>query len=546
MGPGGGGGFRSTEFYLVYPRQLAMPWFSMYNPRLKRGVYYATHDPVAREKVLRFEMHPSLARNRLGTNWPTSAEIARMRRKHPPGVVMHWVYLPFLPPGGSFRSAPAVLECHEGDWHAAAKIYRRWFVSQFPLPRPTSWLRRAQAVLNVIFLLPEGNVLWRFRDIPRLAREAARYGVKALLVSGWWTGGHDNQYPDYRPDPRLGTWSALRKGIAAAHRLGVKVYFFSNIQTVDLSTPWYKRKLHEYATTKPNGFDWWMSFGMGTVLARMGYTAPPLGNCDPAFPAYRRIIVRQMRKLAEAGADGVHYDKVIVCFPNTNPCPPASPDRSMYEGVLKCMEETLRECRKVHPEFCVGVESSWDRLLPYCDSWWDWVDGLDHVRALKYAFPEWLPTTAVVQAYDYNSVNNAVRMGNQLLIGPAHWSQSLHDEQMRPLAGYIREVLRIREELADTLYLGEFLDHQEVRVLERPQLKFNSHRNPKTGQRACVLVNQGRTPLTTTTTFAKNPGGRVRIHRPFGKTLNARLSARVTIPGERFAVVVEDERKGMA
>src|SRR5207244_757174 len=100
-----------------------------------------------------------------------------------------------------------------------------------------------------------------------------------------------------------------------------------------------------------------------------------------------------MRHLAEAGADGIHFDKVFAHPPlNFNPGPGLSPDQSWYTGVLRCMEETLATCQEVQPDFGLSVESSWDRLLTYSDAWWQWHDGLEgavsppHPR-LQYSTP---------------------------------------------------------------------------------------------------------------------------------------------------------------
>src|SRR5712692_4193361 len=84
------------------------------------------------------------------------------------------------------------------------------------------------------------------------------------------------------------------------------------------------------------------------------------------------------------------------------------------------------------------------RSLGHGTSWRrQWHDMLDHIPAMKYTFPEFMATFAVVQPWDYNNVNNAIRYGYQ---------------------AYVAEVLRIRDELKETVFLGEFLDMLEVSV----------------------------------------------------------------------------------
>ncbi|HMN28550.1 MAG TPA: DUF6259 domain-containing protein, partial [Caldilineaceae bacterium] len=388
MGVGGGGGMRFPEYYVHYPVEIGMPWFDMANADLNRGLYYACLDTVPRFNTLRFEMHPGLARNRLTGNWPTDEEIAPMIDQYPPGLVMHWVNFPYTEPGERFTSPPVVVQSHAGDWHTAAQIYRQWFVAHFPLRQAEqSWLRQAQAIQDTMFMLPEGNVMLQFKDIPQWAKDARDYGVNAVLVSGWNVGGHDNQYPNYTPDPNLGTYEELATTIRACHELGVKVFFFANVQPVDISTDWYRDELHKYRMMNYKGQITYSGWGMGTLGARMGLTRPPISGCDPGFPAYRKILVDHMRKLAEIGADGIHYDKVIGHNAvNFNPALELPGDQSFFHGVIACMEETLAAGQAYNPEFCLGVESPWDRLLSYCDAWWLWHDMLDHTPVMKYTF----------------------------------------------------------------------------------------------------------------------------------------------------------------
>ncbi len=114
---------------------------------------------------------------------------------------------------------------------------------------------------------------------------------------------------------------------------------------------------------------------------------------------------------------------------------------------------------------------------------------------------------------------------------------------MRPISGYIREIIRIREleELKDTIFLGEFLDTLQVDVEGDQGVRFNTHRNPRTGKRACVLVNFGVTPLEATLmAFEGNDRGAVGIYEPFAERKGANPPVTVTVKPERLVIVVEE------
>ena len=541
MAPGGGvPGSRFPEFLLTYPNGMSMPWVDLYNRKLNRGVYFASHDTVPRFRTLRFEMHPGIKHNTDGENWPRPEQ---RDDRFPWGILANWVHFPYAKPGETFVSGPVVVQAHDGAWHEAARIYRRWFTSQFTLTDPRkSWMHRHLAVQNTMFLLPEGNVILRFTDVPRWAKDALDYGVRSVLISGWNVGGHDSHYPCYEPDPRLGTWDELTDAVRQCHEMGVQVFFFANLAPVDCDTDWYRQELHRYRSMNRWGLSQHWGYGMGTLSARLGFTTRPLTTVSAGFPEYRDIIVRQMRRLAEIGADGVHLDKLVPPAMDFNPNLTLGPDQASWVGTMKGLEEILRACREVNPDFCLSVESAWDRLLEYTDVAWIWHSNLrspDHVPVLKYAFPQWLPCFFVCQAYDYNDVNNAVRFGYQLYLGPGRYTVSMADEQTKPLSEYVREVLRIWEELRGTIFDSEFLDQEGVSAQCPSHIRYSTHRNPVTGQRACVLVNCGDVTGDVSLAFEEKDHGVVRVYQPFCEPVTTKQPVALTIDPERLAIVVE-------
>lgn len=511
----------SGDFMVVYPGQLQMGFVDLNNPKLNRGLYLGAHDRLARLKGFRvFE-------TRNGGQADTMAGL---------------VHFPRVRPGERFEGAPAVFRFHPGGWREAGNIYRRWFIDTFGIKDPaTDWIRRQTFFQMTMFLLPEGNINYTFRDIPRWARDARDYGVRAVQIAGWQRGGHDNGYPYYEPDPRLGTWGDLEAGIRACHAMGMKVFFFVNIQPAMLDLEWYRRELRGYVAETPRGDPWWIAgWGMGTLASRIGQTVPRMAFLDPAFPEYRAILLRYFRKLAAIGADGVHIDKMFPASQDFNPRAPLGPDRAPWEGAIQTLAAIARECQAIHPGFAISNECNWDRVLSYGTATW-WAGNMSTARQV---FPEVLETVGHYQPYDRIGINNAVRMGWAVMVAPHQFNRSMAFRPWRGLSAYIREVKRIRDALLETVFLGEFLDKAEVTLAAAapdPAVDFATFRNRRTGRRACILTNSGSSAHTRTLReFAGRPGGRARILRPFARPLPVRLPADVTIPAEGIAFVVEE------
>ena len=95
------------------------------------------------------------------------------------GLVGNWVCFPYTPPGETFTGPEVVLQFHPGDWHQAGRIYREWFSAHFQLVDPRqSWLHQEMAFQDTMFLLPEGNLILPFKDIPRWAKIVREANIK--------------------------------------------------------------------------------------------------------------------------------------------------------------------------------------------------------------------------------------------------------------------------------------------------------------------------------------------------------------------------------
>ncbi len=509
--------FGSATF--AYPGQANMSFTCIQSAAAKRALYFASHDRTARYKVYHFEEH--------------AKENAR-------DIFAYIQHHPFTPRGKSFDGSMVVLRICDGDWHAAGRVYRAWFEKTFGICKPSEcWMRRQSFFQFTMFELPEGTINYRFKDIPQWAKDAKDHGVNSVQISGWHPGGHDNGYPCYVVDPRLGTWQELEDGIKACHKMGLKVYFFVNYHQVMIDSDWYKKELIKYHEwpSPDGGVTWNTGWPMGTLWGRMGHPKCMVGD-DPAFPEYRKILVDQFARLAQIGADGVHVDKMFPAALDFNPNLPMSPDTGSWEGSILLTKEIFTACRKYRPDWAMSFECNWDRLLQFTGATW-WVGNQRITRAV---FPENAEMLLIAMPYDYLGVNNAVREGNTVMLGPMNMCRSIGWKPWQGLASYIKEVKRIQDSLLDTVYLGEVLGQEGVRIADGPAagVAYNVFRNISTGKRVCILTNAAmQSKKQTITAFEASSSGQARIHTPFQPAKVAKLPVEIEIPAERIVFVEE-------
>ena len=501
-----------------------MGFVTAVNDTLGRGFYMGAHDGLARLKQWRFEaVGPESARE----------------------IAASLVHFPHLRSRQIFKGAPWVLAFHDGGWVDGGQRYRDWFVKAFGIrPRKEDWIRDKHFYQMIMMMLPEGNINYRFADVPDLARQGLEYGVDSLQLAGWQRGGHDNGYPYYEPDPRLGTWEDVEKAIRACHDLGVRVYFFANIHCAMQDLDWFKEELHRYVSLNAQGKTNWIGYwGMGTVGSRLAYTVPSMAFVDVNFPGIADPTVAYFRKLAALGADGLHIDK---CFPNAIEYNPGvvelgrSPDAAPWQGALDLVARIGRECRAVKPDFAISFECNWDRFLSYGTATW-WAGNMSTARKL---FPELTETVGHYWPYDFFGINTAVREGWAVMLSPHKFNRGMGYEPWKRMSTYVAEAKRICDQYADIIFLGERLYGKGVLFGQTPlpgSIAWEAWRNPEDGRQTVVFTNTAREAVPVSLAgFEGKAAGPVKIVFPFSEAVSTALPAMLSVPGEQFALVVED------
>jgi len=544
---GGNLGIRYSACGFVYPGYggMSMSWASFYNVQNDVGVYYASHDPTTRLTGLYLELHPYTTSAVRGSNWPSPRDLSK---DVPMGLTMGWLNFPYAR-RSSVRLGPVVLQVHDGDWHRASAIYRSWFDTRFPVRR-TSALRREMAWQSTILRNPEGVTVHRYADVEAMAADALKYDVKAFELCGWDVGGIDRGYPDYTPDPELGTEVEFRAALAAMRGMGVRPIVFANLQVADTATESFRQHLRKYVLHGRWAEDLILfGFGEGTISARLGLTRSNMAVLGLGHPELQKLLADQLVALVEGGAAALQLDKTTVLqYLDFNEELPTSPDRSLPEGLLQLLADVLARGTQVEPDFALASETWWDRTFQYVDVIYSRMVDIDIPSpALVFTFPEVASTIFGENPADFNVMNNGMRYGMVWALAPRHYHDSIDEALTQPLARYVQELIRIRSKHSDVLFHGRFQDTLGAEVRGHSDLRYSVFRSPEEThpRQACVLVNYGDRTVETSVLWA-TPFRQVEVCQPFRQDRATTLPAAVSVPPRECAIVVDvqDNRVG--
>ena len=529
----------------MYPGQMSMPWIDIYHAEDNKGFYLGNHDPEVRHSILWAELTPFTTHGGPrgdGQYWPDPRHLG----EEPAGMALAWNSIPFLRPGGTWQGPPVTLHFHEGTWWAAAEYFRSWFDAQaVPMghmapARRESWMSAEDAWQSTIISYPDGTIGYRFRDLPDLARHARDAGINVLQIDGWDTGGIDRDYPDYSPDPRLGTADELRQALAACRELGVRVMLFTNLQWVNGDTEWYADELHQYVVRDPSGL---VRNGMGweynTTLGLLGQTVNWMYMANPSRPEFQRVILDQLEHVPQLGAPGTQIDKLLgmnqIDYAPDNPAPR---DSAIPAGVLETLRRFHERARELDPDFGIASEAHWDRAMPFLEASYSRAFTMDHLPTFAAAFPEYRQSCCITGDFDYGLVNNCLRFGHVINVE----ARCLHGTaaDVPHLARYVAEALRVRRSLRDRIWDSTLTDPRQARVNGAAPVLYSLHRGRRSGLHTLVLNHFDS--ATHPVRIEPMPGtAHATLYRPFTEPQPVILPADIDIPPEEFAIVAFDD-----
>jgi hypothetical protein len=114
-------GDQGPEQFYAYPKDMPELWMEFSIRKRNRSVYLGAQGPANRPQALRLELAPSSSGTpREDGNWPRPGELQGL----PVGVSVCLVDFANAPARKTYEAAAVLISFHDGDWHAAKRIYQ--------------------------------------------------------------------------------------------------------------------------------------------------------------------------------------------------------------------------------------------------------------------------------------------------------------------------------------------------------------------------------------------------------------------------------------
>ena len=313
-----------------------MQWFAFAGEA--GGLYVGSHDPRYGAKVLSVRYDP--ASKTFG---------AAFQQRF------------FVRPGESRSLPPMIVLPYAGDWHVGARTYRTWVDSVGKQIEKPAWAKTASGWLLAILKQQNGDIMWPYETLDKLAEVADDRGLDILGLFGWGYGGHDHLYPDYDPCPLMGGEKGLREGIKHVHARGKRVVLYANGQLQERGTAYWTTTGQHLAVTRCDGSteqEFWHK-----------YANTPGYHFDigcQATEGWRERMLTLAEQANDFGADGILYDQLgmrgpTACYAANHGHP--IPFMSYEEDRKEMLREIAVKMKKSNPEFVVMTEGFHDAIL---------------------------------------------------------------------------------------------------------------------------------------------------------------------------------------
>lgn len=301
-------------------------------------------------------------------------------------LTLAWAQYPHIAPGATWVSPEFVLMPHRGDWRVGAEPYKAHASKALPTVKSTKYLRESLGVRSLFFstYLYDDEPNYRYRDLPRVAKDALDHGVRELNV--WFAFDNYFELP-FKLNARLGTVDDLKAALAECRRLGVNVAAFVSCRALKARTAppdWFE--VDERGNRRTQHYSYSLDF--------VPPFNPPYCNRDesafvcPAAAGYREAMLNTCRELHALGFSSISYDQLFadrLCYG-----PHGHQPQSVLAPLYDLVRQVYAEGKSVDADASLSGEFFNDVSQTFQHYNWDWITGtspLYEQEPFRYVFP---------------------------------------------------------------------------------------------------------------------------------------------------------------
>lgn len=450
--------------------------------------------------------------------------------------------LMFIRPGETRAMSPIGFRAYKGQWQQGFDEYRAWRKTWHRTGRKPAWFEDVHSWLQIQIYSAGDEKTFAYKDLPDIARDCLKHGIKAIQLTGWAEGGQDRGNPSHSIEPALGTLEELKQAIAECEAMGVKIILFTKWTWWDNTRPDYKTEGIKHVAKDP----------FGNVYPHNGYrynTWAQLAGVDSwrlvvtctASPAWRKIALDEFRKVLDTGAPGMLFDEcqhhfcTSYCF---DPTHDHEQPAYLYKYDVPFAQEMKAVAQEVNPEFLFAGELCADQQMQEYHVMYTRF-GKGHVPAYRYMDPRMEIMMAVTGFDDRNQLNKCLEYRYIISYEPYHFKGRPSDAPLT--MAYGRKVDDLRRRYRSFLWDGEFRSHigAAVELDGKPIKEFSVYEERAGGKRAVVVCNlDAKKAVKAAVKLEGRAGASLKVAFP-DKPDAVAVDGEVEIPPRSVAIVME-------
>ena len=264
-------------------------------------------------------------------------------------------------PGTTWLSDEFWITPHKGGWVDGIESYREWILRNFKRTHPLPKRIRDGLGFRTVYMSqsmpgdPAGDVVWKFSDLPMLARDAIEHGLDEMVL-WFWCQSFQLPITVYSP---LGTIDEFAAAVEECRKIGVEVVPFITVANLAGATA------SRYGLKPDAGHSWTyhteMLPGFNPYYAKGNWTA----LIDMSNEQWRQEVLASLQNLIDRGIVSFCWDVYLG-----NPKEP---------NVYTLTDEIRERALAKDPEASFGGESQNNMLLEAekLDYTWSWVEYRD-------------------------------------------------------------------------------------------------------------------------------------------------------------------------